>query len=119
VGLQINVVQDAADRGRADCRGDLVSHRLPGQVFARPVRNVQPLGDRLQAGQFNDLCPLHGSELLRVARIALAAVGEQARQTGPAIPLTSPPNRGLVAFEPGGDGALPLPSRNGQDDPGS
>jgi hypothetical protein len=119
VGLQVNVVQDAADRGRADRRDDLVSHRLPGQVLAGPVGDVQPLGDRLEAGQLNDLCPLHGGDLLRVARIALTAVGKQARQTGPAIPLASPPNGGLITFEPGGERTLPLPSSDGQDDLGS
>src|SRR5271157_619244 len=114
MGLQIDVLQNAANRCRADRRDDLVIHCLAGQVFAGPVRDVQPLGDRLQTGEFNDLGPLHGGNLLRATRIALPAVGEQTRQATLAITFAGPPNRGFVTFEPGGNRTLPFPSSDGQ-----
>jgi hypothetical protein len=41
--LEIDAVQDAADRGRADLGDDLVGDRLMGQILAGPVGDVQPL----------------------------------------------------------------------------
>src|SRR5262245_15872090 len=119
VGLQIDAVQDAADRGRADRRNDLVGHRLTGQILAGPVGDVQSLGDRFQAGQFHDLSPLHRGDLLRPTRVALPPIGEQGRQATPAIPLTSPPDCGLITFEAGGDRTLMLSGSDGQHDLGS
>jgi hypothetical protein len=119
MGLQIDVVQNAANRCRADGRDDLVFHRLTGQILTGSVRDMQPLGDRFQTGEFNDLCPLHGGNLLRMARRALATVGEQARQAIPAIPLTNPPNRGFVTFKPGGDRTLTFSSSDRRHDLGS
>jgi len=114
MGLQIDVLQNAANRCRADRREDLVVHRLAGQVLTGPVRDVQPLGDRLQTSEFYDLCPLHGGNLLRAARITLPAVGEQTRQAPLAITFAGPPNRGFVTFEPASDRTLPFPSGDGQ-----
>jgi len=58
VGLQVHVVQDPPDSARADGIHDAVGDGLASQVLAGPVGDVQPLGDRLQTGQFDDLSPL-------------------------------------------------------------
>jgi hypothetical protein len=52
----------------ADARNDPIFDRLAGQILARPVGDVQALGDRLQAGQSNDLGPLEGGKSGRAAR---------------------------------------------------
>jgi hypothetical protein len=116
--LQIDVAQDAANRCRADRRDDPVVHRLAAKVRTGPVREVQPLGDRLQTGEFDDLSPLHGGNLLRATGIASPAVGEQTGQAIPAIPLAGPPDRGFVTFEPGSDRTLAFPGSDGQQDLG-
>lgn len=59
MGLQINIMQQTANRGWANRANDTVLHGLTGQVHARPMRDVQALGNRLQTGQFDDLRPLH------------------------------------------------------------
>jgi hypothetical protein len=51
---------------------------------------------------------LDGEKLLGTAGIALSVVGEQAREPTPAIPFTSPPNRGFVAFKPDIDRTSPF-----------
>jgi hypothetical protein len=117
--LQIDVVQDAANRCRTERWDDLVLYCLTGQVLAGPVGDVQPLGYRLQASEFDDLCPLHGGNLLRTAGITLPTVRKQTCQAILAIPLASPPNRGFVTFKPGGDRTLTFPSSDGQHDLGS
>src|SRR5271165_2028375 len=119
MGLQIDVVQDTPNCCRADRREDFVVDGLAGQVLTGPMRDVQPFGNRLQAGEFNDLCSLHGRDLLRMARIALPAITEQARQAILAIPLASPPHRGFITFEPSGDRALTFASGNSQHDLGT
>src|SRR5262249_3047701 len=53
--LQVNRVQDAADAALADGVDDAIGHSLACQVGAGPVGNVQPPGNGLQAGQFDDL----------------------------------------------------------------
>lgn len=60
---QVNRVQDAADAARADGLGDAVLHGLACQVGAGPMRDVQPPGHRLQAGQLDDLGALEGGEI--------------------------------------------------------
>jgi hypothetical protein len=119
MGLQIDVVQDAANRCWADSRDDLVSHGLTGQVLAGPVGDVQPLGNWLQAGEFDDLCPLHGGNLLRVARVPLTTIDEQTCQATLAITLAGPPNRGFIAFKAGSDRTLPFSGRDSRHDLGS
>jgi hypothetical protein len=113
MGLQIDIMQNAANRRGANRRDDLVMHRLAGQVLAGPVRDVQALGYRLQTGEFNDLCPLHGGNLLWVAGIALPAVSEQTCQTMLTITITSSPNRGFVTFKPSSDRTLTFPAGDG------
>ena len=63
------------------------------------MRDVQPLGDRLQAGQFNDLCPLHRRDPEVTSRVALPLIGKQAAEPPVPIPLTGSPNGGFVALE--------------------
>src|SRR5205814_3992180 len=46
-------------------------------------------------------------------------IGEQGRQAAPTIPLTGPPDRGLITFEAGGDRTLMLSGSDGQHDLGS
>jgi hypothetical protein len=60
VRLEIHAVQDVSDCPSADGRDDPLLDRLSGQILACPVGDVQPLGDRLQASQSNDLSPLEG-----------------------------------------------------------
>ncbi len=55
VRLQINAVRNSAYGPLADGRDDAVSDRLPGQIFAGPMGNMQALGHGLQAGQLDDL----------------------------------------------------------------
>src|SRR5271154_1043715 len=76
MGLQSDIMQKAANRCRADRRHDLVVHRLAGQIFAGPVGNVQPFGNRLQTGEFNDLSSLHRGNPLWTAQIVLTSVEE-------------------------------------------
>jgi hypothetical protein len=58
--LEVDLIEDRLDRPIADGRYDSILDRLAGQVLARPVGNVQALGNRLQAGQLNDLGALQG-----------------------------------------------------------
>ena len=62
VRLQIDAMQNTAYGPLADGRDDAVSDRLPGQVLAGPMGNVQSLGYGLQAGQFDDLGTLQGGK---------------------------------------------------------
>ena len=117
--LQIDIMQNAANRCRADGRDDVVIHRLAGQILAGPVRDVQPLGNRFQASEFNELCPLHRGNLLRMAQVVVPAIGKQIRQASLTIPLAGPPDGGFIALEMGGDRTLPLPSSDSQHDLGS
>jgi len=55
-------VQNLSHSSGADCVNDAVDHGLAGQVFARPVRDVQTLGDRFQASQLHDLSALEGGK---------------------------------------------------------
>src|SRR5262249_53013359 len=119
MGLQIDVMQNAANGCRADRSDDLAIRRLAGQFLAGPMGDVHPLGDRLQTGEFNNLRPLHGGNLLRTAGVAFPPVSEQKGQATLPITLAGSPNRGFVTFEPCSDRALPLPSSDGQYDLGA
>ncbi len=80
VRLEVHAVEDCANGSVADRRDDPILDRLPGQVLAGPVRDVQPLGDRLQAGQADDLRPQEGGKSGRAARGVAAVPGGR---TGP------------------------------------
>ena len=55
--LEVHLIEDRLDRPIADGRDDPIFDRLAGKILARPVGDVQTLGDWLQAGQLNDLPP--------------------------------------------------------------
>ena len=55
-------MQDPLHRARADGVHDAIGDCLASQVLGRPVGDVQPLGDRLQTGQFDDLGSLQGGK---------------------------------------------------------
>lgn len=63
VWLQVHVVQDPLDRTGTDGVHDAIGDGLAGQIRAGPVRDVQSLGDRFQASQFDDLGALEGGEI--------------------------------------------------------
>ena len=67
MGLQINIVEYPPDCPGTDRFYDPISNGLACQVFTGPVRDVQSLGQGLQAGQFDDLSPLEGGESWPVA----------------------------------------------------
>ena len=62
VRLQIHPVEDPADGPGADRLDNSVGDGLPGQILTRPVGDVQAPGDRLQAGECDDLGPLEGGK---------------------------------------------------------
>jgi hypothetical protein len=62
VRLQIDAVQNLAYGPLVDCRDDAINDRLPGQVLAGPVGNMQAFDHGLQAGQFDDLGTLQGGK---------------------------------------------------------
>jgi len=62
VRLQVHVVENAPDGTRADGLHDAVGHCLASEIRAGPVRDVQALGNRLQAGEFDDLGALEGGK---------------------------------------------------------
>ena len=66
--LEVDLIEDRLDRPIADGRYDSILDRLAGQILARPVGDVQALGNRLQAGQLNDLGALQGGKSGPVAR---------------------------------------------------
>ena len=61
-------MEDVSDRPSADGRDDPLCDGLSSQIPARPVGDVQALGDRLQASQLNDLSPLEGGKSGLAAR---------------------------------------------------
>ena len=63
VGLQVHVVEDLPDNSRADGLDEAIGDGLSGQVLAGPVGDMQPPGDWLQAGRFDDLGSLAGNLL--------------------------------------------------------
>jgi hypothetical protein len=99
MGLQIDVAQDISHRAWADPSHDPVRHSLAGQVVTRPMGDVQSFGHRFKAGQSNDLCPLQRRDLPVTSRVALSLIGEQSDEPQVPIPLTSSPDRGVVALE--------------------
>jgi hypothetical protein len=78
VGLEVHSMEDVSDRPSADGRDDPLCDGLSSQILAGPVGDVQPLGDRLQASQLNDLSPLEGGKSGPVARPVGAVPGDRA-----------------------------------------
>ena len=64
VRLEVHALQDATNQGRADRLNDPVGDSSARQVRAGPVGDVQPLGERFQAGQLDDLGALEGGKSL-------------------------------------------------------
>lgn len=117
--LQIDVAQDGSNGPRADARDDPVRRGLAGQVVTGPMGDVQPFGHGLQAGEFDDLGPLHGGDPQVAAGVALPVIGEQSGEPHLPVALTSTPDGGLVALQLGGKGFPPLAGGNTQDDSGT
>jgi hypothetical protein len=69
---------------------------------------VQPLGQGLPAGQFDDLKALDGGNRGVSPRVFLPAVGVCADDAFGLIPMVGPPNRGLFALELLGHGSSPV-----------
>lgn len=78
VWLEVYSMEDVADRPSADGRDDPLFDGLSSQILARPVGDMQPLGDGLQASQLNDLGPLEGGKSGPVARPVGAVPGDRA-----------------------------------------
>jgi hypothetical protein len=77
---------------------------------------VQPLGQGLPAGQFDDLKALDGGNRGVSPRVFLPAVGVCADDAFGLIPMAGPPNRGLFALELLGHGSSPVACGPRQDD---
>jgi hypothetical protein len=60
MGLEVNIIEYPPDCPGADRCYDPIIDSLARQIFTGPVSNVQSLGQRLQAGQFDDLSSLEG-----------------------------------------------------------
>jgi hypothetical protein len=93
MGLQVNIIEYPPDRSGADRYYDPIGHSLARQIFTGPVGNVQPLGQRLQAGQFDDLSSLEGGKSWRVAPNVLSGhrrVGQRHRCLDTAGKLSKP-----------------------------
>ncbi len=69
MGLQIDIVQQPANRCRTDRADDAVLDGLASEVLTGPMGDVQALGNGFQAGQFNDLRSLHRCGLLQSPRM--------------------------------------------------
>ena len=98
MGLQINIVQQPANRCRTDRANDAVLHSLTSQVLAGPMADVQAHGNWFQTGQFHDLRSLHRCNLLQSSRTTFTPIGQQPLQAIPAIAFTGSPNGRYAAF---------------------
>ena len=116
VRLQVHVVQDPPDGARADGVHDAVGDGLAGQVLAGPVGDVQPLGDRLQASQFDDLGALEGGKSPADAPGGVRPAG--ACPAALLVAATDAPDGGPITLEPGGHGVDGFPGGDGQHDAG-
>src|SRR5262249_12261415 len=115
MGLQIDIAQDVSHSAGADAGNDTVADGLAGQVVTGPMGDVQPLGYWLQAGKFDDLCPLHRGEAQVPTGVALPVIGEQAVQPEGPIPLAGTPDGGRITPELGSKVFLPLTGGDTQD----
>ena len=116
--LEVDRVEDPADRAGADRGDDAVGDGLAGQVLTGPVGDVQALGDRLQAGQFDDLGPLEGGKSGAGGPDAPAAPSSP--EPHAAVQSAGPPDGGRRRTAAGAAIACdPSPRGDGQDDPGA
>jgi hypothetical protein len=60
--LQVHVMQNASHSACAQVGNNTLEHRLPSQVLARPMGNMQSLSDRRQTRQLHDLGTLQGGK---------------------------------------------------------
>lgn len=58
--LKVDMAKNVSNRSIADDGNDTILDRLAGQILARPMSDVQSLGDWFQACQSDDLSPLQG-----------------------------------------------------------
>src|SRR5918992_5444442 len=65
--LQIHLMQNPANRRHTDSGHNLLGDRLPRQILARPMGDVQPFRHRLKTGQLDNLRPLQGGNPQRSA----------------------------------------------------
>ena len=112
--LEVHLIEDRLDRPIADGRDDPIFDRLAGQILARPVGDVQALGDWLQAGQLNDLCTLQGGNLGR----SPGPLGwfQEVGQARVLIATTDPPDSRRIALGADGQCSDRLPRGDGQED---
>jgi len=78
---QVHLPQDLANRAGADGRNHAVGDHGPSQRLARPVRDVQPLGNGLQTSQFDDLSSMQGGK----------SAGDAPSEERPSAGLRGPP----------------------------
>ena len=86
-----------------------------GQVLAGPVGDVQPLGDRLQASQFDDLGSLQGGKSPGTPQ---AGGIQRSPSSRPVVAATDTPDGGPVTLQPGGDRRTGSAGGDGQNDAG-
>ena len=75
VRLQVDLFKNAADLPITDGWDDAVEYRLPGQVDAGPVCDVQAFGNGFQTSQLDDLGSLEGG---KAAGVCLGEAGPSA-----------------------------------------
>ncbi len=117
--LQIDVAQDISHGAWANASHNPVRHGLAGQVVTRPMCDVQSFGHRFQTSKSNDLCPLQRRNLHVTSRVALPLISEQSDQPQVPIPLTSSPDRGIVALELRSEVFSPLACSDAQNNSGT
>ena len=112
--LEVHLIEDRLDRPIADGRDDPIFDRLAGQILARPVGDVQALGDWLQAGQLNDLCTLQGGNPGR----SPGPLGwfQEIGQARVLIATADPPDSRRIALGADGQCSDRLPRGDGQED---
>ena len=115
MGLQSDLTHEVSHGPGADASDDAVADGLAGQVVTGPRGAVQTLGYGLQAGQVDELGPLHRGEAQVASSVALPGIGKQAAQTQVALALAGPPDGGRITTQWGSEGFLPLTGSNPQD----
>ena len=72
--LQIYIMQNPANRRCTDIRHNPLADRLPRQVLARPMGDVQPFRHRFKTGQLDNLRPLQGGKSAAAGQRAASAL---------------------------------------------